>query len=115
MCVNNVLFLHSEDDTRILSAGQWSEDGCYKNDDLSNASMTVCECSHLTHFAILLSAAPLNASDEVILSLEIIGYVGVSVSLVAMALTILTFLLLKYVIMESISLSFTFLNLQAST
>ena len=58
--------------------------------------MTVCECDHLTHFAILLSASPLNLTQEVTLSLEIIGYVGVSISLVAMALTIITFAILKY-------------------
>ena len=58
--------------------------------------MTVCECNHLTHFAILLSASPFNLTQEVTLSLEIIGYVGVSISLVAMALTITTFAILKY-------------------
>ena len=64
--------------------------------------MTVCECTHLTHFAILLSANPPNFSDPVALSLEIIGYVGVSVSLVAMALTITTFIILKYVCNNSL-------------
>ena len=60
--------------------------------------MTVCECDHLTHFAILLSAEPLNLTDAVVLSLEVIGYVGVSISLVAMCLTITTFTIFKYVI-----------------
>ena len=59
--------------------------------------MTVCECNHLTHFAILLSAQPLNTSAEVTLSLQIIGYVGVAVSLVAMAITVLTFIAMKCV------------------
>ena len=59
--------------------------------------MTVCECSHLTHFAILLSPHPLNISEPVSLSFQIIGYVGVSISLVAMAITVVTFLALKYV------------------
>ena len=83
--------------TNILSAGQWSDRGCARNENLSNNSITVCECDHLTHFAILLSAAPLNLTDAVVLSLEIIGYVGVSVSLVAMGLTIFTFVAFKYV------------------
>ena len=60
--------------------------------------MTVCECDHLTHFAILLSASPLNLTQSLTLSLEIISYVGVSISLVAMGLTIATFTILKYVI-----------------
>ena len=59
--------------------------------------MTVCECDHLTHFAILLSAAPLNLTDDVALSLEIISYVGVSISLIAMSVTVFTFILFKYV------------------
>ena len=80
----------------ILSAGQWSERGCARNENFSNNSITVCECNHLTHFAILLSAAPLNLTDAVVLSLEFIGYVGVSVSLVAMALVIFTFVAFKY-------------------
>ena len=75
--------------------GQWDDQGCSRNQSLSDLLVTVCECRHLTHFAILLSAAPLNISTPVRLSLEIIGYVGVSVSLVAMALTVFTFLVMK--------------------
>ena len=89
------LDLLTEEDDGILSAGQWSERGCNRSESLSNTSVTVCECDHLTHFAILLSAAPLNLSDAVVLSLEVIGYVGVSVSLVAMGLVIFTFAALK--------------------
>ena len=79
----------------ILSAGEWSERNCSRNDGLSNISVTVCECTHLTHFAILLSAAPQKLSTGVTLSLEVIGNMGVSVSLVAMAITSVTFHALK--------------------
>ncbi len=79
----------------ILSSGEWSDRNCSRNDTLSNISVTVCECTHLTHFAILLSAATQQLSAGVTLSLEIIGYVGVTVSLVAMAITIITLLALK--------------------
>ena len=81
----------------IFSEGNWSEKGCRKNADLSSSSVSVCECDHLTHFAILLSAAPVKVSKKVKLSLEIIGYVGISVSLLAMLLTIATFIILRYV------------------
>ena len=91
------LVLLTEEDDGILSAGQWSERGCSRSESLSNTSVTVCECDHLTHFAILLSAAPLNLTDAVVLSLEVVGYVGVSVSLVAMGLVIFTFVVFKYV------------------
>ena len=95
-CVFLEFLTESSTDNSILSAGQWSERGCNRSESLSNTSVTVCECNHLTHFAILLSAAPLNLTDAVVLSLKVIGYVGVSVSLVAMGLTIFTFAALKY-------------------
>ena len=90
-----LLFLCSLEDG-ILSVGQWSDRGCWRNESLSNSSVTVCECNHLTHFAVLLSASPPNFTAPVVLSLEIIGYVGVSISLVAMALTITIFIIIKY-------------------
>ena len=96
-CVFLNYLIESSTDNGILSAGQWSERGCNRSESLSNTSVTVCECNHLTHFAILLSAAPLNLTDPSVLSLEVIGYVGVSVSLVAMALTVFTFIAFKYV------------------
>ena len=95
-CVFLEFLTESSTDNSILSAGQWSERGCNRSESLSNTSVTVCECDHLTHFAILLSAAPLDLTDAVMLSLDTIGYVGVSVSLVAMASTIFTFAALKY-------------------
>ena len=79
----------------LLTIGQWSNDRCFKNDTLSNSSQTVCECNHLTHFAILLSPVPLNPERGVVISLQNIGYAGVAISLVAMALTIATFLVIR--------------------
>lgn len=35
--------------------GHWSTDGCTPNKDKSNENKTVCECTHLTNFAILMS------------------------------------------------------------
>ena len=57
--------------------------------------MTVCECNHLTNFAILLSARPPTFTPPQALALQIVGYIGVSVSLVAMAATVFVFLFLK--------------------
>ena len=65
--------------------------------------MTVCKCNHLTHFAILLSARPLDLSQTKILSLQIIGYIGASISLVAMAATVFIFLFLECKINANIS------------
>ena len=61
---------------------------------------SVCECTHLTHFGILLSASPIPVSEGVGLSLSIIGYIGISVSLVAMAFTVITFIAFKYDILH---------------
>ena len=81
----------------ILSVGSWSDRGCQKNEEISNEDVTVCECNHLTHFAILLSAAPLNFTEPIVLSLEVIGIVGTTISLIAMVITITVFIVLKYV------------------
>ena len=79
----------------VLFQGQWSEEGCHVNKALSTPTMTVCECSHLTNFAILLSARPPTFTPAQSLALQAFGYIGVSVSLVAMAATIFVFLYLK--------------------
>ena len=82
----------------LFVSGQWSSRGCQ---GFSNSSVTVCECSHLTHFAILLSASPPSLDERIVLSLEVIGIVGVSISLIAMVLTVTSFIIFKYVCMYS--------------
>ena len=57
--------------------------------------MTVCKCNHLTHFAILLSARHLKISYLQTLTLQVIGYIGVATSLVAMAVTIFMLIFLE--------------------
>ena len=86
------LYVCSQRQRSIFYAGQWSTDGC-KTSFTTNS--TVCRCNHLTHFAILLSAQPLDLSQPQNLALQITGYIGVSISLVAMAATILVFVFLK--------------------
>ena len=83
-------YVYSE--RRRVFTGRWSEDGC---DTVFNSTSTVCKCNHLTHFAILLSARPLQLPQPQVLALQVTGYVGVSVSLVAMAAVIFVFLFLK--------------------
>ena len=70
-----------------IFSDEWSQQGCSLNSDLSNASHTVCECNHLTHFAILLSPG-LNISATHVVALQFIGYVGVSISVASMMLTV---------------------------
>ena len=79
----------------ILFEGEWSEEGCKVNEALSTTSRTVCECNHLTNFAILLSARPPTFAPAQELALQITGYISVFISLVAMAATIVVFLFLR--------------------
>ena len=93
-------YCHRDRPEAIFYPGNWSEEGCETN---FSSTMTVCKCNHLTHFAILLSARPLKISQQKILSLQIIGYIGVSISLVAMAATIFVFLFLECKINANVS------------
>ena len=45
-------------------------DGCYRNENLSNTTATVCECNHLTHFAILLSPGPVVSSSDTLVMMN---------------------------------------------
>ena len=89
------MFIYYRSPNTILKIGRWSDRGCTRNTSLSSISRTVCDCNHLTHFAILLSPKPPEFSPPVELHLTIIGYLGVAISLVAMAVTIFTFTVLK--------------------
>nr|XP_058959402.1 adhesion G-protein coupled receptor D1-like [Pocillopora verrucosa] len=74
------------------SSGGFSETGCHLVTSKSNSEETVCSCNHLTHFAVLLdyNGSPgLTEEDETIL--EIITYVGLSLSIFAILLTIILY------------------------
>ncbi|CAH3165297.1 unnamed protein product [Pocillopora meandrina] len=74
------------------SSGGFSETGCYLVTWKSNSEETVCSCNHLTHFAVLLDyngSPELTEEDETIL--EIITYVGLSLSIFAILLTIILY------------------------
>ncbi|XP_064387611.1 adhesion G protein-coupled receptor E2-like isoform X3 [Halichondria panicea] len=77
-----------------LTSHAWSNESCTRNDELSNETVSVCECTHLTHFAILLSPG-INTSEEIIRQLEIVSYVSVSISLFCLVLTILALTIVK--------------------
>ncbi|XP_064383019.1 adhesion G protein-coupled receptor L1-like isoform X2 [Halichondria panicea] len=72
--------------------GFWSQEGCNRVDEKSNSSVTVCRCNHLTHFAILLSPKPPQVNNATGIALGVIGYVGVSISIVCLAATALIFI-----------------------
>ena len=86
----------SDSNDSLLVSGRWNTTGCVRNDSRSTSTQTVCECTHLTNFAILLSAKPgLTLPSAVALSLSIIGYIGVALSVTAMLATIVSLVSLK--------------------
>ncbi|XP_067675273.1 uncharacterized protein [Haliotis asinina] len=64
--------------------GQWSSEGCRVVNNTEN--MTVCECDHLTNFAILMSPGRISEQDAKVLS--IISAVGCGISIFFLVLTI---------------------------
>ncbi|XP_032454612.1 latrophilin Cirl isoform X6 [Nasonia vitripennis] len=78
-----------------FTANDWSEEGCIKRQ--SNATHTVCECNHLTNFAILMdwndATSTLSAAHQ--MTLHIITYIGCIISVVCLFLAIITFQLFR--------------------
>ncbi|NXK48020.1 AGRE1 protein, partial [Chauna torquata] len=78
--------------------GYWTSNGCaYTPRDTSSS---ICSCQHLSTFAILMS----TQNDTGSYALKVVTYVGLSVSLVCLFLTIVTFLLCRSLWSVSISL-----------
>uniref|UniRef100_A0A671NZG0 Uncharacterized protein n=1 Tax=Sinocyclocheilus anshuiensis TaxID=1608454 RepID=A0A671NZG0_9TELE len=65
--------------------GAWSGRGCERAE--SNSTHTVCSCSHLSSFAVLMALYPVQDSFELV----VITQVGLVLSLVCLFLCILTF------------------------
>ncbi|XP_060579845.1 adhesion G protein-coupled receptor L3-like [Ruditapes philippinarum] len=64
--------------------GAWSTDGCSLKEE--TADNVVCQCSHLTNFAVLMSPSGVDSKHSQILS--IISAVGCAISMVCLILTI---------------------------
>ncbi|XP_014676009.1 PREDICTED: latrophilin-3-like [Priapulus caudatus] len=76
----------------MLSYGFWDTEGCRSITSTANA--TVCACSHLTSFAVLMdiSGSSGNILDKVHqVALDVITYIGCIVSIICLALAIFTF------------------------
>ncbi|XP_045546694.1 adhesion G protein-coupled receptor E1 isoform X2 [Salmo salar] len=69
--------------------GAWSRRGCTKV--TSNATHTVCSCTHLSSFAVLMALYPVQDTFE----LRLLTWLGLSVSVVCLLLCILTFWLCR--------------------
>lgn len=75
--------------------GIWSNQGCELAE--GNLSYSVCRCTHLTNFAILMQVVPMELTRGHQVALSSITYIGCSVSLVCLVLTLVTFAMLSSV------------------
>lgn len=75
--------------------GVWSNQGCV----LAEGSLahSVCRCSHLTNFAILMQVVPLELTRGHQVALSSISYIGCSLSVLCLAITLVTFAMLSSV------------------
>ncbi|XP_073478576.1 adhesion G protein-coupled receptor E3-like isoform X2 [Aquarana catesbeiana] len=67
----------------------WSDKGC--ETEQSNGTHTNCSCTHLSSFALLMS--PHEIQED--FNLTILSYLGLSISLVCLCLSLLTFILCR--------------------
>ncbi|CAB3995013.1 adhesion G- coupled receptor D1-like [Paramuricea clavata] len=71
--------------------GRWSDDGCSLVD--KNETHTTCQCKHLTKFTVLFPVQEGSEEDE--MKLELITYVGLSLSSVGCLITFVVYLILR--------------------
>jgi len=73
------------------NGGLWSKEGC--NVHFTNATHTICHCYHLTSFSVLMqyTPEPTPIVDTHELALSLITYIGISISLIALVLALMTF------------------------
>nr|XP_032823761.1 adhesion G-protein coupled receptor D1 [Petromyzon marinus] len=75
--------------------GVWSNAGCARTQ--GNGSFSVCKCTHLTNFAILMQVTPLQLSEHHQRALSTISYIGCAISITCLCITLITFAILSSV------------------
>ncbi|NXQ20790.1 AGRD1 protein, partial [Peucedramus taeniatus] len=75
--------------------GVWSNEGCVR--ERGDLNHSVCLCSHLTNFAILMQVVPLKLAREHQVALSSITYIGCALSIFCLAITLGTFAVLSSV------------------
>lgn len=71
----------------------WSEEGCHV--ELNNNTHTICLCDHLTNFAILMDVHSIYLPIGHQIALQVITYIGCIISIICLALAVLTFQLFR--------------------
>ncbi|XP_049721546.1 adhesion G-protein coupled receptor D1 [Elephas maximus indicus] len=75
--------------------GVWSNEGCALTE--GNLSYSVCSCTHLTNFAVLMQVVPLELAHGHQVALSSISYIGCSLSVICLTATLATFAVLSSV------------------
>ncbi|XP_018117920.1 adhesion G-protein coupled receptor D1 isoform X1 [Xenopus laevis] len=76
-------------------SGIWSNKGCIRVE--GNLNYSVCRCNHLTNFAILMQVVPFKVAESHKVALSSITYIGCSLSIFCLAITLVTFAILSSV------------------
>lgn len=71
----------------------WSTDGCELYS--TNKTFTICECTHLTNFALLMRISEESAVDIEQICLKVLTYVGCVLSCICLLVSFFTFHLMK--------------------
>ncbi|KAF7199808.1 adhesion G-protein coupled receptor D1 isoform X2 [Nothobranchius furzeri] len=92
---SNKVFLYCAYLDYSSKEGVWSNEGCVRSE--GNMSYSVCLCNHLTNFAILMQVVPLELTTDHKMALSTIGYIGCSISIFCLTITLVTFAVLSSV------------------
>ncbi|XP_073169042.1 adhesion G-protein coupled receptor D1 isoform X4 [Lepidochelys kempii] len=76
-------------------SAMWSNEGCVR--DSGDLNYSVCLCNHLTNFAILMQVVPLKLTPQHQMVLSSITYIGCSLSIFCLTITLVTFAILSSV------------------
>ncbi|PSN57298.1 hypothetical protein C0J52_02077 [Blattella germanica] len=71
----------------------WSDEGCHV--ETTNHTHTICQCDHLTNFAVLMDVHATYLPPSHQMALQIITYIGCIISVVCLLLAIVTFQLFR--------------------
>uniref|UniRef100_A0A8B9JTG3 Adhesion G-protein coupled receptor G6 n=1 Tax=Astyanax mexicanus TaxID=7994 RepID=A0A8B9JTG3_ASTMX len=107
------------DFTLYNGTGGWNSEGCEVSPD-SNSNRTICLCSHLTHFGVLMdiSGTSTYIDERNTKILTFITYIGCGISAIFSAVTLLTYIAFEKLrrdypskILMNLSTSLLFLNM----